>query len=158
MINRITQLLLALFLILSVGLVTASDKTKAPDKAEIRAAIDSGNAKWIEAHRKQDGKLLASLFCEDGAFLLRSGVVLQGRGNIEKEFGEFLKDQGPFEMTITTAEMWVIDSLAYEYGDYTRKSLKPGADTATFQGRYFEIWKQQPAGGWKVFRDCGLPK
>jgi ketosteroid isomerase-like protein len=61
-------------------------------------------------------------------------------------------------MTIATVELWVIDSLAYEFGKYTRRSLKTGADTTTTEGRYFEIWKQQPTGGWKILRDCGLPK
>ena len=125
---------------------------------QVRMAVDSNNAKWIEAHRLQDGALLASLFAPDGAFLLSGGRILQGPDSIKVVFGAYLKESGPFAMTITTRSFWLIDSVAYEYGDYTRKCLKQGADTSTFSGRYFEIWKEQPNGSWKVLRDCGLPK
>lgn len=126
--------------------------------ARVRAAIDSGNAKFMEANRAQDAKMLASLFCADGGFLLKNGAMVLGRENIEKEFAPWLQESGPFQMTITTKEVWLIDSIAYEYGLYTRKSLKPGGDTTTRSGRYFESWKQQPDGSWKIFLDCGLPE
>ncbi len=133
---------------------SASDSTI----ARVRAAIDSGNAKFMEANFKQDAKLLASLFCADGGFLLKNGAMVIGPANIEKEFAPWLQESGPFQMTITTQEVWLIDSTAYEYGLYTRKSLKPGADSTTRNGRYFESWKQQPDGSWKIFLDCGLPE
>lgn len=148
----------SLCIIFAAGAVTADDKVVDSARIKCQAAVDAGNARFIEAHRKQDGKLLAELFCDDGAFLIRNGVVIQGAETIEKEFGEWLKDNGPIEMTITTLDMWVIDSQIYEVGSYTRKSLKPGADTTTSAGRYFEIWKQLPSGEWKIFRDAGLPK
>jgi hypothetical protein len=85
--KRMHVILFAHCVIFPAGMVTAEDKVVTPDSTEVRAAVDSGNAGFIEANRKQDGKLLASLFCEDGAFLLGKGTVLQGRANIEKEFG-----------------------------------------------------------------------
>jgi len=156
--KRNCRILFTLCVTLAAGAATVAGQTADSSRAAIQAAVDSGNAQFIEAHRAQDGKLLGSLFCDDGAFLLRNGNVLQGPAAIEKELGEWLKASGPFEMTITTLDLWVIDSLAYEFGKYTRKSLKPDTDTTTAEGRYFEIWKQQPAGGWKILRDCGLPK
>jgi ketosteroid isomerase-like protein len=156
--KRNYRILFTLFVIFASGMVTADDNAVDSTRLVFQAAVDAGNAKFIEARRKQDGKLLASLFCDDGAFLVRNGVVIQGDTTIEKEFGEWLRDNGPIEMTITTLDMWVIDSQIYEVGSYTRKSQKPGADTTTSAGRYFEIWKQQPTGDWKIFRDCGLPK
>ncbi len=146
--------------LLLCGASTVLAQTSANDStnARVRAAIDSGNIKFMEANKAQDAKMLASLFCADGGFLLKNGAMVLGRDNIEKEFGPWLQESGPFQMTITTKEVWLIDSIAYEYGEYTRKSLKPGGDTTTRSGRYFESWKQQPDGSWKIFLDCGLPE
>ncbi len=152
---RIPIVMLVLFQL--VGSVFAQSTTGDTANARVRAAIDSGNATFMEANRKQDAKLLASLFCPDGGFLLKNGVSVLTPANIEKEFGPWLQESGPFEMTITTKDVWVIDSMAYEYGEYTRKSLKPGGDSTTRAGRYFEMWKHQPDGSWKIYLDCGLP-
>ncbi len=152
-----SSLAAALLVIVAVGTVFGQASSGDTANARVRAAIDSGNAVFMQANRTQDAKLLASLFCSDGGFLLKNGTTVLTPANIEKEFGPWLKESGPFQMTITTREVWVIDSTAYEYGEYTRKSLKPEADSTTRKGRYFEIWKQQPGGSWKIYLDCGLP-
>jgi ketosteroid isomerase-like protein len=156
--KRRTYLVTAIFLIVGAHLAFGQSNGIDSTNARVRAAIDSGNAKFMEANFKQDAKMLASLFCADGGFLLKNGAMVIGPANIEKEFGPWLQESGPFQMTITTQEVWLIDSTAYEYGLYTRKSLKPGADSTTRSGRYFESWKQQPDGSWKIFLDCGLPE
>jgi uncharacterized protein (TIGR02246 family) len=125
---------------------------------EARKGIDAGNALWITAHKTVDSKLVASLFTSDGALLVRGGHYIRGLKAIEKAMGEYMTASGPIEMTITTLQVWVVDSTAYEYGKYTQKHLKPGSDSTTVTGHYFEIWQQQPDGTWKIFRDTGLPK
>ncbi|HVP07006.1 MAG TPA: hypothetical protein VMS71_04115, partial [Candidatus Acidoferrum sp.] len=83
--NRIFK---AMGAILFVVVAAACAWATPPDSARIaeaRKGIDEGNAKWIEAHRESNAKMLASLFAPDGAFLLKGGEILQGKENIEKE-------------------------------------------------------------------------
>jgi uncharacterized protein (TIGR02246 family) len=152
----LSQLMLVALCLLPLGL-SAQIVVDSAKVAAVKPHIDASNAKWIDAHRKGDAKLLASLFVDDGAFLLSNGRVLQGPENIEKRFGEIFSTFGTAEMTITTLDVWVIDSLAYEYGRYTQKlDNPPDGDTTTNQGMYFEVWKQLPDGRWKILRDAGI--
>lgn len=155
--NMRTWLTIAVGLILNLGSATFAAEPDSARIAEARKGIDAGNAQWIMAHKTSDARLLASLFTPDGALLVRGGQFIQRPGTIEKEMGDYMTKVGPVDMTITTLEVWVIDSTAYEYGKFTRRFLKSGSDTTTFRGRYFEIWQQQPDGGWKIQRDVGLP-
>jgi ketosteroid isomerase-like protein len=94
---------------------------------------------------------------EDGALLTRNGKVWHGPQAIESLFTGLFEKYGTDEMTITTLDLWVVDSLAYEYGRYTQKLHNPpDGDTTTFVGMYFEIWRQHPDGSWKILRDAGV--
>lgn len=124
---------------------------------QARPFVDRSNAKWCEAHRVGDPKMLVSLFTPDGTLLGRDGKKWQGHGAIDSLFTRFFGKYGTCDMTITTLDLWVVDSLAYEYGRFTQKLHKPqDADTSTGTGMYFEIWKEQPDGSWKIWRDAGI--
>jgi uncharacterized protein (TIGR02246 family) len=125
--------------------------------AQAKPYVDASNANWCEAHRIGDARLLASLFVEDGALLTRDGKVWQGREAIDSLFRGIFGKYGTADMTITTIDFWVIDSLAYEYGRYTQKlHSPPDGDTTTTVGMYFEIWQQRSDGTWKILRDAGI--
>lgn len=130
------------------------------DSARIMQAkpfIDASNLKWCEANRIGDSKLLASLFVEDGALLTRNGRVWKGRAAIDSLFTGVFAANGTSDMAITTLDIWVVDSLAYEYGRFTQKRHRAlDGDTTTATGMYFEIWKQLPDGSWKILRDAGI--
>lgn len=157
--QKIPCFLWALFGVLMVFL-TSSLHAQTIDSATILAVkpfVDASNAKWCEAHRLGDSKMLASLFTSDGALLGRDGKVWKGPAAIDSLFSKIFATYGTAEMTITTLDLWVIDSLAYEYGRYTQKLHKPpDADTTTGTGMYFELWKKQPDGSWKIWRDAGI--
>lgn len=123
----------------------------------VRPYVEASNAKWCEAHRIGDPELLASLFTPDGALLGRDGKLWQGHAAIDSLFTRLFTNFGTADMTITTLDLWVVDSLAYEYGRYTQKlHTAPDSDTTTGTGMYFEIWKQMPDGSWKIWRDAGI--
>ncbi len=80
-----------------------------------RAWIDKGNANWIEAQKCADAALLAAQFAEDGTQFAPNGMVIKGRTAIEQRTGERMKRIGAATAyTITTAEVWLVDDLAYE--------------------------------------------
>ncbi|MCM2271743.1 MAG: nuclear transport factor 2 family protein [candidate division Zixibacteria bacterium] len=139
---------------------TSDISGQAIDSARIMQArpfIDASNLKWCEANRIGDPKLLASLFVEEGALLTRNGRVWRGRAAIDSLFTSVFAANGTSDMTITTLDIWVVDSLAYEYGRFTQKHHRPPeGDSTTATGMYFEIWKQLPDGSWKILRDAGI--
>ena len=45
------------------------------------------------------------------------------------------------------------DDLAYVWGRYSFVMLPPNAPALPDSGKYIEIWRKQPDGSWKLFRD-----
>ena len=127
------------------------------EMAEVRSAIEAGNARWIEAFRNSDAELLASVFDEHGAILSSSGDRIDGREAIREWMGAVMARFGPAETTIETLNVWVEGDLAYETGGYSY-TFRPGTEEERVAaGSYVVVWKRQADGSWKIFRDIGLP-
>ena len=147
----------AIFLGLWVTLAGAG--TAPDDSAAVRAAIDAGNAAFVRAWQTGDADLFASLFANDGALLRPGGGLTVGRENIRARmkdvFGRVRMTYG----TITTADVFVIGSTAYETGAWVFTIGPIGSTTAEpDSGHYVEIWTRDKTGNWKMWRDIGIPK
>ena len=126
--------------------------------AEVRKAIDKGNAQWIEAWDKADASLIASLFANDGVLLSRNGKFFKGPEQIFQRQKTVMEGAGKgVKATVTTVDLWLDGDLAYETGKYSYKFQEKG-QPVTEEGRYVTIWKRQSDGSWKIASDMGVPK
>ena len=125
--------------------------------AEVRRAIDAGNATWQKAFRTLDAAAIAATFDDEGVNLGADGTCSKGHAAIEA--GSFFERSGPATATKVEVQQVVVDGdLAYEWGHSEfRFGPKPGGP-AERAGRYLTAWKQQADGGWKIYRNAGLPK
>lgn len=126
--------------------------------AEVRRAIDKGNAQWSEGWRKGDAAMISEIFAEDGVQLAGSGKIFKGRKEIRERQQTAMSGADPgVKVTVTTTHVWLDGDTAYESGkykyEYTEKG-KPGVD----EGRYVTIWKKQKDGSWKLAMDMGVPQ
>ncbi len=153
--------------VLAIGLAVASlqtaaaqtDKSNDANIAAARKAIDAGNVEWIAGQKAGDADKMASLFDRDGSQFGAKGRVIRGRKAIHDRFAENFKASGPaLDFTIATLEVWLVDDLAYESGNYTLKLQPKGKDVASFAGKYVTIWKRQRDGSWKIWVDFGVPE
>ncbi len=117
--------------------------------ADVRRAIDKGNAQWSEGWAKGDAAMVAAIFAEDGVQLAGSGKIIKGRQQILERQKAAMQGADPgVKVTVTTVNVWLDGDTAYETGkykyEYTEKG-KPGKD----EGRYVTIWKRQKDGSWK---------
>ncbi|HVS20950.1 MAG TPA: nuclear transport factor 2 family protein [Pyrinomonadaceae bacterium] len=152
---------------LTIGLAVASlqtaaaqtDRSNDANIAAARKAIDAGNAEWIAGWKAADAEKMASLFDKDGSQFGAKGEVIRGRDAIHYRFSEGFKANGPaLDFTITTLEVWLVDDLAYESGNFTGKVQPKGEDVINFSGKYVTIWKRQRDGSWKIWVDFGVPE
>jgi uncharacterized protein (TIGR02246 family) len=124
-----------------------------------RAWIDKGNARWIEAQKRADAALLAAQFAEDGTQFAPNGVVIKGRAAIEQSTSERMKRIGAAtDYTINTAEVWLVDDLAYETGKATYKFQPKDKPVIEGTTKYVTVWKRQPNNSWKIVTDFGIPE
>jgi uncharacterized protein (TIGR02246 family) len=154
-------------LVLAIGLAVAAlqtasaqaNKTDDARLAEARKAIDAGNVEWIAGQKAGDADRMAALFDSDGSQFGAKGRVIHGRNAIHDRFALGFKNNGPaLDFTITTLEVWLVDDLAYESGNYTLKLQPKGKDVSNFAGKYVTIWKRQRDGAWKIWVDFGVPE
>ena len=145
---------------LTLGAPVALGATAAPDdSATVRAAIDAGNAAFLRAWQTGDADLFASLFAADGALLRPGGGLTVGRENVRARmkdvFGRVRMTYG----TITTVDVFVIGTTAYETGSWVFTIGPIGSTTAEpDSGHYVEIWTRDKAGDWKMWRDIGVSR
>lgn len=151
-----------LFLAASMAFAQAPKPAAAPAGpdalAEVRKAIDKGNAQWSEGWAKGDATMVAAIFAEDGVQLAGSGKIIKGRQQIAERQKAAMQGADPgVKVTVTTTHVWLDGDTAYETGkykyEYTEKG-KPGKD----EGRYVTVWKHQKDGSWKLSMDMGVPE
>lgn len=146
----------------SIVLAQTKSQTAAPDAsdalANVKRAIDKGNAQWSEGWAKGDAAMVASIFAYDGVQLAGSGKIIKGPQQIMERQKAAMQGADPgVKVTVTTVNVWLDGDTAYETGrykyEYTEKG-KPGTD----EGRYVTIWKRQKDGSWKLSMDMGVPQ
>src|ERR1700730_1014959 len=130
--NRHT-LFVAVALIASCAVTRAEEEGKGPSAtqsaalAEVRRAIDKGNAQWIQAWDKADASLLAQLFAEDGVLLGRNGKVFKGPQQILERQKPVMEGAGKgVKATVTTVDVWLNGETAYETGKKSYKYQEKG--------------------------------
>src|SRR2546429_1329672 len=107
--NRVIQFLIATFIAVSCLSVPAQPENKIETAvAEVRKAIDKGNAQWIEAWDKADASLIASLFASDGVLLSRNGKFFKGPEQIFQRQKTVMESAGNgVKATVTTVDLWL---------------------------------------------------
>lgn len=137
--------------------VTTLTPTAAQVVEDVQQAIQDGNDAYEAAMYSPDARAFADLFDSKGYRLAGGGDVVRGRTAILNQMGEFFTRVGPIEATLDTADMWVVDSLAYETGAWTYTFTPPGDARRTIGGRYVTVWKMQTDGTWKILTDMTVP-
>jgi uncharacterized protein (TIGR02246 family) len=115
---------------------------------EIRAAIESGNRRVMEAIQRRDAAGLAALYTAAGQVLPPGSDLVSGKEKIEA-FWRGAMNLGIARAELETVELQPGGDHAVEVGRYTLL----GEDGQTIdKGKYLVVWKQE-GGGWKLHRD-----
>ncbi len=137
----------------------AQDKVEAtPSVAkELRAAVDAGNAKFLQAMKTGDPNLMVSLFASNGMQMAPGEPIVHGRAALRDLYTGFFKKFHAIDGSITTKELGVSGNLAYELGNYVFRYESKDKTQVVSTGHYMEIWEHQPDGTWKILVDAGQP-
>ena len=60
-------------------------------------------------------------------------------------------------VTIETLDVWVVDDIAYETGNFTITVEPPGEEQRSMASRYVASWKKQNDGSWKMLTEISAP-
>jgi uncharacterized protein (TIGR02246 family) len=156
-----TKILIVISLAIALWGLGSAQTSKTDDArlVEARKAIEAGNVEWIAGQKAGNADRMAALFDNDSSQFGAKGRVIRGRKAIHDRFADGFKTNGSaLDFTITTLEVWLVEDLAYESGNYTLKLQPKGKELASYSGKYVTIWKRQRDGAWKIWVDFGVPE
>ena len=142
--KRATLLVLSLV----IGSVSIAYAQRAGSASGVRAAIETGNRKFIDGAAKRDAAMIASAYTDDAVAFPPNSEAVKGRAELQKLWQSVL-DSGIAAIDLKTTEVDSQGNLAYEVGTYTMKS-KDGK--VADRGKYCVVWKQV-GGQWLLHRD-----
>ena len=126
------------------------------DPAAVRATIEQANARAGEALKRGDTASLAEDYADDAIMIMAGSPPLRGKAEIKKAIVEMTKTAKLTDAKFTTSQVDIAGDYAIETGTYEMTGTPPGAKAAgTMKGNYVTIWKKQPDGSYKIYRDAG---
>jgi uncharacterized protein (TIGR02246 family) len=125
--------------------------------ADVRKAIDAGNAAYISTWERGDAAAFAALYAQDASSIDDTGAALHGRPAIQAAEVKAFASTPLVAGSIHTEDLIVDGGNAYEMGHYTFTVKPKGKSPTSFSGRYLTIWTQLPDRSWKIHTDIGLP-
>ncbi len=153
---RIASAAFALALLGAVGLA-AQDQDRGPQAerlpASLRSDVAAGNREWIAGFEAGDARLMARSYAPDAVFCGPTGDCIRGAAAIAAHYQEVLRRFGrAVSASVASASLRVDGDLAFESG----RASAHFRDGRSLQGRYSTVWKRQPDGHWKIFRNMSL--
>ena len=122
------------------------------DPAQVRAAVDQGNAKFEEAVQNQDAAALAALYTSDATLLPPGGGIVRGRAGAEELWGSVLSGMELKAVDLSTVELEISGDTAFEIGEATLNLEPEGGEPMTQFAKYVVVWKKED-GTWKLYWD-----
>lgn len=118
----------------------------------VRAQIEQAGVRFSEAFNRGDVAALAVMYDTGGVVLAPNAPPMHGRQNIEALWAG-ARQQGFKTLNLIVDTVEPIGNHAIELGRYTLVIQPPGQAETTDRGKYMVLWKRQPDGSWKLYRD-----
>ncbi len=119
-----------------------------------RAGINKTRNDYVSAWKAANADQLTSLYTSDALVLYPNQPAVVGRSAILAYFKASFAELAPEDFELTSAEIEVVGSWAFDRGMYRWKAApRVGGEPISDHGKYLVILQRQPDGSWKVARD-----
>lgn len=144
-------------LFLFAGTSTAFAQATQPTQQEInafRAAVDTTFRTWSDTSINPDLDRFVSLWDNNAVKMASGKPTVYGRAAI-REFRRKVIDSMIFDrFEINTEEYQLAGQFGWARGTYLIAAHpRAGGSSATSVGTFLTVFRQQPDGSWKVYRD-----
>lgn len=142
--------LLALAVLLAGGWARAQPCESEAHVSAARAAIAQVWASYEATRNANDLPGWLALWDESGVAVPADGELLAGTEAMASSLGSTTEDS---VLNIRPGETEVFGPWAYSRGSYTLEVLDPrGGVLRHAEGTFLSVFRQQPDGGWKLYR------
>lgn len=155
---RILYFVAAVLVIVAITLSRPNDagsRPGTPQKVEHdKAAINKTRNEYVSAWRDADATRIASLYTDDALVLYPNQPAVEGKTAILTYFKSFFSEFPKNDFDLTSAEIEIAGSWAFDRGSFKWKGVPRGGGEALLDhGKYLVVLRRQADGSWKVFRD-----
>jgi len=95
-----------------------------------------------------------ALWDNEGVQMPPNAPAVRGKPAIREAFSNALKLVDFEEFTIGNEEVEVFGNFGFARGTYSFVNVMVEGEPAQFDGKYLTIFRRQPDGSWKIYRDC----
>ncbi len=150
--NSLLQFSVAIVVGLTLLLAGGNTPWTASAQSDV-AAINKVLEGYAEGVNNGDLELWISLWDEKGIQMPPDTPARIGKAQIRAIVANVFQ-QFNRKISITNEETWVFGNLAFARGTYSSsRTPKAGGPTGSIDGKYLTVYKKQPDGSWKIFRD-----
>ena len=121
------------------------------DMKQARAFIDSINAKWEIELKNGDSASIDSHYGPDAKILVSGSDAITG-SDIPAAWGSMIR-AGLRDWKFVTTDLVGNSDFLIETGKY---EITGSDKKVAGKGNYVVVWKAQPDGTWKMYRDVGV--
>ena len=146
------QLLLLAALGSPVATISAQARATSGGGANVRASIESVNARYMDMFNKGDVAGFARVYDDDAAVLAPNMETVHGQSAIAK-WWQGGWDAGLRNVKLTTVEVFPHGNEATEVGTYELEMPMADGNIAHDHGKFIVLWRRNAKGEWKWHRD-----
>ena len=124
------------------------------DPSQERSAIDRTRNAYASAWKAGNAVVLTDLYADNALVLYPNQPALAGKPAILTYFDQFFAEFEQNEFELSSSEIEVAGSWAFDRGEYRWKVMpRSGGEAVEDHGKYLVILQRQPDGSWRVARD-----
>ena len=144
--NYIKKLLPVILFHFIVPGVAAQSKSDTSVRVQIRLL----NQQMEDAFNANDMRKVAAFYCDDAEIVYDNGYTVKGRTNLD-DYWASLKDKGR-GWKLTVVEVGGHGDILFQLGKSDLKHMDGAKETNSITN-FIVLWKKQPDGSYKIFRD-----
>jgi len=118
----------------------------------VGASIESGLRVFCDAFNGGNAAGVAEQYTADARILPPGASTIDGRQGIQ-EFWQGFIDAKVADLTLRSDEIEDFGSQALEVGTVTASAPGEAGARVELTGKYIVLWKQDPNGAWRIYRD-----
>lgn len=123
--------------------------------ATARRQIDAGNQMWVDGMKQGNVQLLIDGYTQDAVDCDAAGVCIRGRAALESHARDGVAKLGKADSaSVTSVGSVQRGQFVYEWGQ-AEAHFPSGKKIVD---RYLTVWREEPKGTWKVFRNLVMPE
>jgi ketosteroid isomerase-like protein len=149
--KRITNVLIGLLAITTLFLLGCATMAKGGTEADVEAIKEIWE-KYCSSAINGDVALRLSIWDED-FIQMPPNQPARSREEIEKGIEKSWASRNVLTFDIDAEEIVISVDWAYSRGTYVSDRMVEG-NTVRMDGKFLTIFRRQPDGSWKIYRDC----